>query len=501
MAAVQGTIRENLMKHKQTILRSLYPQHFFLLFPDLDDMLTNHSIPRHKKAERLLGEVERQNVHSAFLTRLEQDRKHLGHKYIVSLLMGKQFAPKEEIEDSEKLQQEVDCNMDVLVQQLNVSTLIPSLIENHLITDDDQERLRNPYKTTQDRVRELFMILKTKGPTAHRTFVRKCLRTENEHIPHSQLYSMLTNSEKARCSPHLLESPKGIKCRSYRVWMREVRQLHQIGGEEWREAERICNLVTEPGSNFPPEMKIAFHLENCNILILSGQSDKVFPIVDQAREMCHKLVHCDTQALEARCEWVLAKLYRCRKQPEKALEHISTAFSLNDFCKAGEERILTHYCRGCIFLDSPARSPRDQRNAISCFQRAISSASDGDFGLKIHTHGKIRLVQAYIGSSSNRPGKSKDESSQDDVMMAEQLLTELDKDESLNQRTRCMLLYTWFDLYRAKGHTEQARECIGKASDIAKQQNLQHEMKSIEIRLDFLNKDHQVQSPHEHQHL
>ena len=487
-AIIQSTIRENLLKNKQSILRSLYPQHFFQLFPDLDETLTNQLISRGKHAERLLREVERQNVYPVFLERLKQDKKHLGHEYIVSLLKGKRFAPKEEIEDSENLQQEIECNMDILVQQLNLSTLIPSLFENHLITDDDQERLRNPYKTTQDRVRELFTILRTKGPTAHHIFVRKCLRTENEHIPHGRLYSMLTNSRNTGCSPYSLESPKGIRCRSYMVLMEEVRQFHQIGGDKWTRAEEICNLVTQPGSKFPPEMKIAFHLENCNILILSGQSDKVFPIVEQAREMCHKLVHHNTQALEARCEWVLAKVYRCRKQPEKALEHISTAFSLNDFCKAGEERILTHYCRGCIFLDSPARSPSDQRNAISCFQRAISSANDGDFGLKILTHGKIRLVQAYIGSSSNRPGKSKEESSQDDVIMAEQLLRELDKDESLNQRTRCMLLYTWFDLHRAKGHMQQARECIDKACEIAKQQNLDHEMKSIEIRQNFLSK-------------
>ena len=94
-----------------------------------------------------------------------------------------------------------------------------------------------------------------------------------------------------------------------------------------------------------------------------------------------------------------------------------------------------------------------------------------------------------MGSSSNRPGKSKDESSQDDVLMAEQLLTELDKDESLNQRTRCMLSYTWFDVYVAKGDIDQAREYIEKASEIATRQNLEHEKESIKVRLDLLNKE------------
>ena len=296
-------------------MRSLNPKYFFQAFPDLDETVTNHLSPRSDRAERIVEKVEQTNAYLAFIKILEQDEEHLGHKYIVSLLKGKEYAPKEELEDSDVLLKAINSNVGVLVQQLDVSSLLPSLLENNLITGEDEECLANPNITTRDEVRKLFMLLKTKGPTAHHIFVRKCLRTETEHIPHSQLYDTLTSFKITRRNPHSLESPKRIRRSPYLVLIEEVRRLHQIGGDEWSRASEICSLISAPGSQFPPEMKIAFSLENCNIFILSGQSNKVFPIVEQARKMCHKLEYCNPQALEVRCEWILAKLYRCRKQP------------------------------------------------------------------------------------------------------------------------------------------------------------------------------------------
>ncbi len=78
-------------------------------------------------------------------------------------------------------------------------------------------------------------------------------------------------------------------------------------------------------SNTPSEVEIATLLESWNILCVEEQKQQVHPRVEHAQQMCAELhskeLHSEqqnSQPLEGRYQWVLAKLYRCIGDYEKA---------------------------------------------------------------------------------------------------------------------------------------------------------------------------------------
>ncbi|XP_064393690.1 uncharacterized protein LOC135341125 [Halichondria panicea] len=500
----EDTVKENMAKHQKSILDSLDPSQLYSLLDqfELDEECMDVRLTRRKKAKLLYEEVKNKSAYFDFLSNLEEDTEHMGHWYIVSLLRGVQFAADETILlDSEIILDKIQKNVKMVVKELDVTDLEPYLIEEKLVTDNEREKLRNPQNTKQDKAKMLLTILKTKGPTAHSIFVRKCLSSK-VHTDLKKFLLVPRDSMKRRAStdatsfseststtavtkryPSFLETPKGITTYSYIQTMATIREKHQTGGQaSWTAAEEIIQReLMSPEISL--EMKIALLLESCNPYVLSKKSEEVLLRVKRARKMCTQLYDQDSnpQVLEGRCEWVLSRLYKLLGDLHESRKHLDTAFSLIANCEPGEENMLASFMLGCILLDCENKSIGEEKRTINSFKFVLSLATEQDYGTKIIQFCQIRLAQAYVGSSVRSPGKSTEEVSQVNREDAKILLREIDQ-QHMRPRTRCLYFMTCSDVYRTDDKIEKASAYAEQAMEIAQEHNLTHEVGFIKLR-------------------
>ncbi len=495
----EDNIEKILTDHRDTILDCLKPSHVFQLCCDLkiQDACTKPLRDRRMNAELLLQKIVEQKAYHAFLSSLEADTRHLGHRYIISLLRGTEFAERQKIDNSKELRQQIEKHMPIVLQQLDVKDKNAELLAAGLITDDEFDELQNLQKT--ETAMRFIAILLTKGPTAHHIFVKKVLGPD---ITYQDLCLKLKESRKRKATeyaeddipvpkrnPFRLKAPKGITSKCSMEAFRVIRKYDQMGKKERKLSQQLC-LQMVSSSTKPLEVKIAALLESCNILCLKKQKhfQEVHRRVVQAEEMCAELhrKQQNSQALEGRCQWVLAKLYRCIGDYEKANEHIRNTFQSIATCEEEEESILANYCLACILLDSKANT-KDPSLAIQRLDYAISVANTEDFGLRIFAHGTLRKVQAYLGTSSNSPGNNKGEIPQENFEKVEALLSELDSSRiQTESRTRCMIEYTYSDFYRMRDQTEEAKQHYEKSLELANTHDLSYGKHSLEIRRPFI---------------
>ena len=498
---LEATIKENVTKYRKEILDSLNPSQLFQLIEDfeLDEECTGQSMTRRQKAELLLTQVEKRNAYLTLFETLEQETEHMGHKYIMSLLRGQEFAGKEKTLESKMLLNKMRKDIGLVIREIDLKAIELHLVEEKLVTANELESLQNPHTTTQDKVKLLLTMLKTKGPAAHFIFVHKCLAVDQVH---DDLYSMLTSpggsrKRKLNCDtsstkvtkryPCFLEPPKGITTQSYLEIIAKIRKDHHIGGEMWKVAEdTIMKEISTPDN--PLEMKIAFLLESCNPFMFNKQFETVFARVEQAREMCTKLYSRDgnAQVLEGRCEWVLSRLHKLKGEPDKAITHTNTAFSLIANCEPGEEMILTSFNHGCLLLNNKARTLGDLKKAINSFKFTISCASQEDYGTRIVQYCKLRLAQAYVAApsrfhsgiqSDDQEEMSPVEVTRENIEEAKQILRDLEQ-QDMHHRTRWSYYITCSDVYRVDGQTEQATTFADKAEEVAQEHKI-HDFKVI----------------------
>ena len=483
------TIKDNLTDHREVIIHYLDPSYLFkLLFElELDEVCTGTGLTRKKQAEILLDKVIKERAYLKFLTELSKCMEHMGHRYIVSLLRGEEFAIEEKTQ-SEMLLKCIGKESSLVTQLLNVDELIPHLYSHELVTSEELERIENSTNTSQERARILLTILKTKGPTAHFTFVHKCLAVEDRHLGHRELYQLLTvprETRKRRASssctivskryPCLLDPPEGITTDTYIQMITKIRADTLKGGKMLEATEAVIRKEVDALEN-PLEMKIALLLESCNLCMLNKQPDEVLVRVARAREMCMNLYskESNAQVLEGRCEWVLARLYMYTEDFEKAKTHIDTAFTTIANCAKGEEKILISFVNGSIILDSKTNSRKDLQHAINSFKFAVSLASEEDYGMKMVQYCKIRLAQAYTGSSLDDLLENRDEVSQDNINEAKRVLRDIEHEE-MHPRVKWRYLITCADVYRLDRQDKRALELAEKGFEFARKNNLMHE--------------------------
>ena len=488
-------LKDKVKKHKPTILNNLNPSDLFDLLEELElvDAWEDKNNSRKELAEIVLKEVEKKQAYHELLYSIEEDKDNMGHRYIACLLRGQRFARDDDIEESAELHKLIHRDHRNIFKMIDVDALEPHLVREELVTEDDRERLKRPANTKQDKVKELLVLLKRKGPTAHSIFVHRCLALEDTHLSHKEIHDSLLSgrpqkrkaidfncpqkTKVPKCQPCLLELPEGITNEQYFKEIREMRRCHLIGRKMWQEAEKIYKRCMDCPNN-PIEMKIAVLLESCTMYITDNKPEVVEERVKQARQKCSEIEFCNSQILEGRCEWMLAKLHRYRKDYTKADEHIKNAFHYHRNCEQGEDRALTNYCHACILLSVGSSSTRDVATAISDLKIAISFASEKDYGLDT-SHCKIRFAQANVSSSSHQPPDARKVHSVTDAQRALQDVNE----EDLQPRTRCMYHYTWSDIYSVAGQVGNAIQSAELALNIARQHDFKTEITSSEIRL------------------
>ena len=83
----------------------------------------------------------------------------------------------------------------VLKKTLNLTYLLPHLLQKRLVTAEEDEQLRQANRSTLDKNDEFLRILKTKGSTAFSKFL-EALYEENQHLGHEDLYDKLSQADK-----------------------------------------------------------------------------------------------------------------------------------------------------------------------------------------------------------------------------------------------------------------------------------------------------------------
>ena len=441
-----------------------------------------------------------------FLEALEDEDQHLGHECILSLLRGRPYAEKKKLSASSRIRKKINSKVikkEIMLGLQLQPPLISHLMKQKLLTKDEVSVLENC--TAQERNSTLLELLETKGPTAHLLFV-ECLKNEETHITHKELFSLICCSEEkqvlnasssksgykrgaSRCYsdvsvtkrlPDRLRIDGKLDKDEYFDVIQKVR-LHHLRGE-WGAVDKIVMEC----SGKRQEFYVAVLLESCTGFITQQLGDRVEKTVKQARQLCTQITNNCCVYLRGRCEWTLAKLYRYSKQFSKALYHIRMARQIQSNVTAGEDTALVNYCYGCILLETLATTkkfdPEMQREAQRSLELAIAHASSGDYGLDL-SHPKIRLAQLYIGSSPHSSGTCKDP---ERLKKAHSSLKSVNLGK-LAPRTMCIYYYTESDLHKARNNTKDALYSAQKALSIANENNFTEEIYLVRKRISNLS--------------
>ena len=82
---------------------------------------------------------------------------------------------------------------EAIKKRVNLDVLVPKLYNKGLLTNDEREELLFEQREPHKRKKRLVEIIASKGDTAPRLLI-ECLRVANEHLPHSELATILEHS-------------------------------------------------------------------------------------------------------------------------------------------------------------------------------------------------------------------------------------------------------------------------------------------------------------------
>ena len=427
-------------------------KHCVLVCRDDGEFLLNDSVTKEEKAKRLLSILDKTpSGFSLFIQCLEDSKQHLGHHYLAALLQESPFTSNHVLSASSTVKKRM-VEMPDDMKDLDIGAIVTHLRREELLTDSEFDLLLNCNESSQNKILRLLSWLDTKGPTAHYLFAR-CLRDESDHRTHKELFDKLTTGLLPQLFDRPDEVPRlisrvpvqdNLKTAVYLEKIRKLRRLHLEG--KWGEADLLVHECIISKTQYSVDVRTAILLESCTGWITRGQEDKVFSCVKEAKEMC-KEVDNNSDALQVRCEWVLAKHYLYKNDNEKAFEHITKAMQIQFFLEDGEGKALTSYCFGSIQLAFHAMKLDSQnaKAARKALEQSIESASLEDYGLDL-SHPKIRLAQACLGSSPFQPGNTFDCES---IASARSVLAGVNF-ETLAPRSKCIFQFTQSDIYNFK---------------------------------------------------
>ncbi len=155
-------------KYEAQIVKNLNPLE---LLPELcsvglldlqeDEVLLGDSVPQHEKAKFILASLQNKGpcVYQRFLDCVrETSSTHMGHAYILSLLRGEIYASEDDISESQRMKNNIYRYMSMLTSSINVVALTPLLIMQGLVTDDEQQMLLQPLRTSTERLVRLLRL-------------------------------------------------------------------------------------------------------------------------------------------------------------------------------------------------------------------------------------------------------------------------------------------------------------------------------------------------------
>ena len=461
-----------------------------------------------QKVSRVLDSLkEKPNGFTRFLACVKGERKHLGHLYITSLLEGTQFAPESELRFSALCKQRIDENLPRLTKGMNLSSLMSHLQESfrlpcavggqaQLLTNEDAEKLRK-VKGPSKRIRQLFLILETKGPLAHSQFAA-CVHAEHKHITHHELFrdifgsldlppdlQLCSEDEESVCSSETSQNknelkwwPSGEACNELEVdgvlggncydkLMENFYSLHHNSDGHQQLVTEAENTMAR--NDLTLELQALYQIELARSFIFRTQNKRAKELLSATLEICNKILGNNAFFIYGRCHYTLADLYRFTNDYDRAKEHSGEALGALDCVKPGLDTANAHYVNGCILLERHITStkpstPIDILMIERFFNSAIHDGEDSDVARQVTTpQSHCRLAQLYLSSANGVTGNK------DNLIKARQSLDacKLCDLETISQRSRYLYYVIESEWYANNGDTEKADDAAMKAHQVA----------------------------------
>ena len=458
-----------------------------------------------QKVSRVLDSLkEKPNGFTRFLACVKGERNHLGHLYTTSLLEGTQFAPESELQFSALCKQRIDENLPRLTKGINLSSLMPHLQQSFhlpcavggqakLLTNDDAKKLWN-VKGTSKRIRQLFLILETKGPLAHSQFAA-CMRAEHEHMTHHELFrdifgslnlppdlQLCSEEKESVCSSETSQNKNELKWWASGETCNKLEVDGVLGGSFYdklmekfyllhHNSDGHHQLVTEAEkatvqTDLPLELQALYRIELARSFIFKTQNKRAEELLSAALEICGKILGNNAFFIYGKCHYTLADLYRFTNDYDRAKEHSGKALGALNSVKPGLDTANAHYVNGCILLErhiTKPSTPTDIQMIERFFNSAIHDGEDNDVARRVTTpQSYCRLAQLYMSSANRVTGN------EDNLIRARQLLDacKLCDLETISQISRYLYYVIESEWYANNGDTEKADDAAMKAHQI-----------------------------------
>ncbi len=487
---------------------------------DMEDAQRATKVP--EAFSRFLQSLPRTLLHSRFaecMKRSSAKHGHLGHQFIAAVLGDRQFADDNSMRLSDEYRKRIQGNMTALMD-IDLPTLMPKLLHCNLITLKESEVLLplvpNSSWSRTSTVFELVRILDSKGPTAYFLFV-ECLRNEEEHPPHKELYDLVCITErevpdngkrnirlgKRKCAagfqsrsellPPLSKQrvPARLKIEEPLIGeeydQRRLRFESYYHNGQWDLVEKESRKCTESGI---PEQQVVGTLELALSWIFRRNKSKVLGLVKYAKSLCQVKTFSSNNGtiLLARCEYYLSLLYRYLQDFHTAEDHVREARSIlfEAESSAHEDKSFTYYCSAIIAAEQlTAKSPPCAfKRAESLFESAIDHAHCAGNLEVLVTHSRLQLARLYLGTTHTKFWTTQDKKM---IEKSRQCLENLKLIyDSLDIRCKTIFHLNMSDLHQSCGEVNQAIDAAKQALRMALEVQLVLEIEAAEMRVKSL---------------
>jgi len=228
------------------------------------------------------------------------------------------------------------------------------------------------------------------------------------------------------------------------------------------------------------ELQIAAQLELAISMISRRREEEALNLISEAQEKCVHLTGDNSTFLQGRSEYILSRLYRYKKDYNKAEEHTGNAVKILFPVEPGEDSGFAKYCYACVLLDSSGSQSKVKEIENYLRSAICDNTLNHNSGLSIMTpHAHMKLAQMHLGSSHYAAGNITDK---EKVRAAENCLKAIDQDKLL-VLSKCHFRLMESDLYQSKGMSQKSKAAAQKALDLAEQYNFTNEIESANNRL------------------
>ena len=450
-----------------------------------------------------------------FLQCVQRAKEHMGHSYICTLLEGKPLAEADRIQASNDIKKGIRKNMTQLVNGINLFDLVPVMQAKGLLTNDEREViLPDPSthaQTRRQRVIHLVQkILVTKGPLGYTVFA-ECLKEEEHHSAHFELYQRITGIRKRKHEELELDDESDTASQSVVFVSKRtpisLEMQEPLGGDHYIDVVSRFQNYNQNGNweqlridaeHYKKSGVVELHVtalqEEAMSCIFRKKWESALSLVCDAASKCQEIsTAVNSKYLLARCENIKSTLYRYRKEYDKAKDHVKEAKAHLIYLKHGEDHAMNAYIEACIGAECQDK-PKDEIIKQFDFALQIFRSSTNNTVRLLRSHAPIRMAEVHIGATQFSPGTTNDPES---ICAARNCLEAVNlKDLPVRYQSHFYIAKSDLhrctsksDLHRCTSRSEEkeeARWCAEKALKIALKNDFVNEIRSAEARLKLL---------------